>query len=68
VRKPYVDQDTFQDGVAKMLRVSLLAMFSNFTYFLLCCTILILSSTQEYFRLAEGVSLETANIVFDKVA
>jgi hypothetical protein len=31
-------------------------------------TILILSCTQEHFCLAEGVSLETANIVFDKAS
>jgi uncharacterized membrane protein len=52
--------------MAKMFWVSLLAIFSNVTYFLLCCVILILSSTQEHFCLAEGVSLETGNIVFDK--
>jgi hypothetical protein len=48
--------------------VSLLAIFSNFNYFLLCCTILILSWTQEHFHLAEGVSEEMANIVFNKAA
>jgi hypothetical protein len=41
--KSYVDQGTFQDAVAKMLWVSLLAKFLNFNCFLLCCTILILS-------------------------
>jgi hypothetical protein len=51
-----------------MFWVSLLDIFSNFICFLLCCAILILSCTKEYFRLAEGVSLETANIVFDKTA
>jgi hypothetical protein len=51
-----------------MFWMSILAMFSNFTCFLLCCAILILSCMQEHFRLVEGVSLETANIVFDKVA
>jgi hypothetical protein len=51
-----------------MLPVSLLAIFSNFTCFLLCCTILILSYTHEHFHLAEGVSLEEANIAFDKAA
>jgi hypothetical protein len=66
VLKPYADQGTFQDGVAKMFCVSLLAIFSNFTCFLLCCTVLILSCTQEHFHLAEGVSLKTDNIVFDK--
>jgi hypothetical protein len=35
---------------------------------LLCYSILILSCTQEYFRLAEGVSIEMANIVFIKAA
>jgi hypothetical protein len=48
--------------------VSLQAIFSNFPYFFLCCAILILSYTQEHFYLAEGISMETANIVFDKVA
>jgi hypothetical protein len=66
VLKPYADQGTFQDGVAKLFWVSLLAIFSDFTYFLLCCATLILSCTHEHFHLAEGVSLEVANIVFDK--
>jgi hypothetical protein len=47
--------------------VSLLAIFANFICFLLCCAILVLSWTQEHFCLAGGVSLEVANIVFDKV-
>jgi hypothetical protein len=64
--KPYIDQGTFQDGVAKMFWVSLLAIFSNFTCFLLCCAILILSCTHEHFHLAEGVSLEMTNIAFDR--
>jgi hypothetical protein len=51
-----------------MFWVSLLAIFLNFTYFLLCCTILILSCTEKHFRLAEGASLEMANIVSDKAA
>jgi hypothetical protein len=55
-------------GEAKMLWVSLLAIFSYFTCFLLCCAILILSCTQEHFCLVEGVTLEAANIVFDTVA
>jgi hypothetical protein len=42
-------------------------IFLNFACFLLCCTILILSCTQEHFCLAEGVSIELASIVFDKV-
>jgi hypothetical protein len=42
--------------------------FSDFTRFLLCCTILILSCTQEYFRLAEGITLEVTNIVFITLA
>jgi hypothetical protein len=50
----------------KILWVSLLATFSNFNCFLLCCAILILSYTQEHFYLAEGVRIEMANIVFDK--
>jgi hypothetical protein len=49
-----------------MFWVSLLAIFSKFTYFLLCCLLLILSYTQEHFYFVEGVSLEMANIVFDK--
>jgi hypothetical protein len=51
-----------------MFCVSLLAIFLNFTYFILCCAILILSFMQEHFRLVEDVSLEMANIVFDKAA
>jgi hypothetical protein len=51
-----------------MLCVSLLAKFSNFTCFLLYCVILILSYTQDHFCFAKGVSIEIANIVFDKVA
>jgi hypothetical protein len=51
-----------------MFWVSLLAIFSNFNCFLLCCTILILSCTQKYLRLVEGVGLEMTNIVFDKAA
>jgi hypothetical protein len=39
-----------------------------FTCILLYCAILILSFTQEYFCLVEGISLETANIIFDKAA
>jgi hypothetical protein len=35
-------------------------------YFFLCCAILILYCTQEHFRLAEDISIEMANIVFDK--
>jgi hypothetical protein len=54
--------------VVKLFWVSLLAIFLDFTYFLLCWATLILSCTQEYFHLAEGISLEKANIVFDKVA
>jgi hypothetical protein len=46
--------------------VSLLATFSNFNCFLLCCVILTISCTQEHFHLAEGVNLEMANIVFNK--
>jgi hypothetical protein len=68
VLKPYADQGTFQDTVVKMFSVSLLAIFLYFTCFLLCCVILILSCTLEYFCWAEGVSIEMANIVFDKVA
>jgi hypothetical protein len=49
-----------------MFWVSLLTIFSNFTCILLCCAILILSCTQEHFHLAEGISLESANIIFDK--
>jgi hypothetical protein len=66
--KPYADQGTYQDGVAKMFWVSLLAIFLNFTYFLLCCVILILSCTQKHFRLTECVSLDMTNIVFVKEA
>jgi hypothetical protein len=66
--KPYADQSTFQDGVVKLLWVSLLAIFSYFTCFLLCCPTLILSCMHEHFRLVKGVNLEAANIVFDKVA
>jgi hypothetical protein len=40
----------------------------NFNCFLLCWAILILSSTQEHFRLAEGVSEDVVIIVFNKVA
>jgi hypothetical protein len=68
VLKPSVDQGTFQDTVARMFWVSLLAVFSDFTCFLLCCIILILSYTQEHFCLVEDVSLDAANIVFDKAA
>jgi hypothetical protein len=50
----------------KMFWVSLLATFSNFNCFLLCCAILILSYTQEHFYLAEGISKEMENIVFNK--
>jgi hypothetical protein len=64
----HVDQDTFQDAVAKMFWVSLVATFSNFNCFLLCCAILILSCTYKHFCLAEGISIEMANIVFDKAA
>jgi hypothetical protein len=56
------DQGIIQDMVTKMFLVNLLAIFSNFTCFLLCYTILILSCTQEYFCLVEGISLETANV------
>jgi hypothetical protein len=35
---------------------------------LFCCTVLILSSTQEHFHLAEGIRIEMANIVFNKAA
>jgi hypothetical protein len=35
-------------------------------YFFLCCAILILYCTQEHFCLAEDISIDTANIVFDK--
>jgi hypothetical protein len=66
--KSYVDQGTFQDGVVKMFWLSLLAIFSNFSCFLFCCTILILSCTHEHFSLVEGVIWETANIIFDKAA
>jgi hypothetical protein len=51
-----------------MFWVGLLSIFSNFTCSLLCCAIVILSCMQEHFCLAEGISLESANIVFDKVA
>jgi hypothetical protein len=67
VLKPYADQGTFHDAVTKMFWVSLLATFLNFTCFLLCCTILILSCMQDHFRLAESISMDMANIVFDKV-
>jgi hypothetical protein len=50
-----------------MFWVNLLATFSNFTYFLLCCAILILSYPQEHFCLVYEVSIEMANIIFDKV-
>jgi hypothetical protein len=36
--------------------------------FIALLAILIVYCTLEYFRLAEGVSFETANIVFDKAA
>jgi hypothetical protein len=49
-----------------MFWVSLVATFSNFTWFLLCCAILIFSYMQEHFRLVKDVSIEMANIVFDK--
>jgi hypothetical protein len=51
-----------------MFWVSLVAIFFNFTHIMLCCAILILCCTQEHFCLAESVSLESANIVFDKAA
>jgi hypothetical protein len=54
--------------MVKMFWVSLLATFLNFTYFLLCCVILILSCTHAHFCLAEGVSMEMANTIFDKAA
>jgi hypothetical protein len=63
----YAKQGTFQDVVAKMFWVSLLAIFSNFICLLLYCAILILSYTQDHFCLAKGVSMEMANIVFDMV-
>jgi hypothetical protein len=50
-----------------MFWVSLLTIFSNFTYFLLYYAILILSYMQDHFCLAEGVSMEMTNIVFDKM-
>jgi hypothetical protein len=68
VLKPYADQGIFQDGVPKLFWVSLLAIFLDFTCFLLCCATLILSWTQEHFCFAEGVSLEVANIVINKAA
>jgi hypothetical protein len=68
VLKTYADQGTFQDVVVKMFWVSLLAIFSKFTGFLLCCAILIPSCMQDHFDLAESVSMEMANIVFNKVA
>jgi hypothetical protein len=40
----------------------------NFNYFLLYWAILILSSTQQHFRLAGDVSEDVANIVFNKAA
>jgi hypothetical protein len=49
-----------------MFWVTLLAIFSIFSCILLCWAILILSYMQEHFRLAEGISLESANIIFDK--
>jgi hypothetical protein len=67
VLKPYADQGTFQDAVVRMFWVSLLAIFSYFTCFLLCYAILILSCTQEHFCLVEGVSLDAGNIAFDKM-
>jgi hypothetical protein len=57
VLKLYIDQGTFQDVVAKMFGVSLLATFSNFTSFFLCCAILILSCMQEHFHLVKDVSI-----------
>jgi hypothetical protein len=51
-----------------MFWVSLQAIFSNFTCILLCCAILLLSYTQEHFRLVEGISLESANNFFNKAA
>jgi hypothetical protein len=54
--------------VAKLFWVSLLAIFLDFTCFLLCLATLILPCMQEYFRLAEGISSEAANIIFDKAA
>jgi hypothetical protein len=38
----------------------------NFNCFLFCCVILILSFTQEHFCLAEGVSKDMTDIVFNK--
>jgi hypothetical protein len=49
-----------------MFCVSLLAIFLDFTCFLLCCTNLILSCTHEHFCLVEDITLEAANIVFNK--
>jgi hypothetical protein len=66
--KSFVDQGTFQNAVVKMFWMSLLATFLNFNCFLLCCEISILSCMHEYFCLVEGVSEETANIVFNKIA
>jgi hypothetical protein len=51
-----------------MFCVNLLATFLNFNCFLLCCAILILSCTHEYFHLVEGISEEMANIAFNKAA
>jgi hypothetical protein len=65
--RQYVNQGSFQDVVAKMFWVSLVEV-SNFNCFLLCWAILILSSTHEHFRLAEGISKDMANIVFNKAA
>jgi hypothetical protein len=64
--KPYANLGTFQYVVARMFWVSLLAIFSDFTCFLFCCAISILPCMHAHFRLAEGVSLDAANIVFDE--
>jgi hypothetical protein len=40
----------------------------NFNCFFIYCANLILSCTQKYFHLVEGVSEEMTNIVFNKVA
>jgi hypothetical protein len=66
VLKPYPTRASFRTGGVKMFWVSLLAIFLNLTSFLLCCTNLILSFTKEHFRLVECISLEMANIAFDK--
>jgi hypothetical protein len=66
--KPYTDQGTCQDGMVYMFWVTLVDNFQILIAFLLLHANLILFCIPEYNRLADGISEDEANLIFNNAS